>query len=269
MMTTSIRCVPSFIPITQAASWLNTLQDSVSKLFAKVKSAWTPSTPNDTQGISGRQIFNFQALRNQPEAKIEGAIWGGFFALSLYFAVDSLYDLRRAFHVEYAANEKFEKIGSAVKNAFVDLLTLGGSVAYLGRWADEAKVIFLGRYLLPLSYCCFGVSIVINAVEAGADLYNILDKREAIKQEISPAHQTMHRHWLRYASLKLVGNISMVAWGILSAAALAGAAISAQLITTLLVVGFTAAVVAYSYKQFLETLQKNQGIQANLAFSRA
>ncbi len=252
-MTLSIQSLSYSDCLINASSFFSNLQSRAGEVFLKIKETFIPQAQGD---LSTRQVFNFGALRDKPGEIVEGAFWAGFWGLSAYFAADSFYELYKVFTVEHAAQEKFEKIGSAVKTAFVDLLSLCSSTTYIARWADTAEVISLGQYLPLVKNLCFGLSLAINGIESGADVYNIWHEKEAILNETSPAEKEMHKKWLCHSLVKLIGNVSMVAWAALGIASLAGLAVSPILLTVLLSAGCVLGMVAHCYKKHIEMLSK-------------
>ncbi len=252
-MTASILTLSYPVSLIDPSSFFSNFQDKVAEVFWKIKENFVPQAQED---LADRQVINFGALHDKPGEIIEGAFWAGFWCLSAYFAADSFYELYRVFTVEHAAQEKFEKIGSAVKTAFVDLLSLCSSTTYIARWADTAEVISLGQYLPLVKNLCFGLSLAINGVESGADIYNIWQEKEAILNETAPAEKEMHKKWLCHSLVKLIGNVNMVAWAALGIASLAGLAVSPILLTTLLSVGCVLGMAAHCYKKYIEMLSK-------------
>ncbi|MBS0603760.1 MAG: hypothetical protein JSS60_01845 [Verrucomicrobia bacterium] len=262
-MTLSIQPMQATTFLETGAGLVETLQDKATEIFTRIKGSFPfQNQPNATP----RQLINFGALSERPHEIVEGSIWAGFWALSAWFVADSLSSLYTALTVEHPAAEKFTKIGSAVKTALIDLLSLGSSTAYMARWADGAQVISLGQYLPLVKNLCFGTSLVINGIESGAEIYNIWNEKEAILRETAPAEQEKHKQWLCHALIKLIGNVSMVAWAALGiATVVAGVAVSPILLSVLLGTGLVFGITALFYKHHLTELAKAQAAPSTTA----
>jgi hypothetical protein len=240
---------PPFLRASEPCFFLD-LQDKANAIFAKIKDALIPQAQNNPPL---RLTFNFRALFDRPGGGIgEGVFWGAFWAMGAYFAADSIYKLYNVCVVENATWHPFEKIGSAVKTAFVKLLSLGSSTAYLARWAHAVEVISLGQYLPLVKNLCYGCSIVAYTIEAAADVYTIFSEGSEILKETSVLEREKHQQWLSHAFLKLISDISIVAWAALGLGSLAGIAISPLLMGMLLVVGCVTGGVATFYKMHIE-----------------
>jgi hypothetical protein len=199
-----------------------------------------------------KKQFDLHPLRD-PFNLLEGAIWVGFLGLSLVFSGSSLKELYNELTVESASTEKNAKVRKAVKSAFVDLVSLGGSTIHTLRFASEAKVISLGKYAPVMKVLGFGASLVINLVEGGWDLYNIALENGAMSKARTLAQKEQHKQKLCISLLKLIGNVCMVAWSALGiAAAVAALAVSPALMTILLVAGCVCPITAFFYQQHIE-----------------
>ncbi len=167
---------------------------------------------------------SFQPLPIGVGSVPEGAVWGAFWVSSLYFFVDSASKLYKTWTVQNPAMRQIEKVGLAVKNAVVDLLSFLSSSAYVVLWAATSGLISVGRFLPWTQGICVLTSLLMHSVEGGADIYSIWSEKNP--------KQNLHYHGMR-----LMSNISLVAWAALGIIAFAGTAVSSTLMTTLLAVG--------------------------------
>ncbi len=195
-----------------------------------------------------KQTRNARSFLDHTWAVVEGGIWGAFWIASAYCVVESLCELCKVFTVEHPASERFKKIGLAVKKAFVDSVSLVSSSAFMASWGNTVGIISLGKYLPLIKNLCFGTSLVINTVETGADIYTIWSEKEAILAERLPAKREIHKQLLCHALMKLISNVSMVAWAALGLATLAGAIVTPVLTTALLISGCVVGFAAIFYK---------------------
>jgi hypothetical protein len=226
-MTLAIQAsLPLFLGVSGPSLFLD-LQDKAGALFARIKDALIPQTQSNSPL---RLTFNFRTLLDRPEKIGEGVLWGAFWAMGAYFVADSIYKLYNVCVVENGAQYQFKKIGFAVKTAFVKLLSLGSSTAYV----------------------CYGCSIVAYTIEAVADVHTIFSKRDAILKETSFLEREKHKQWLNHAFVKLISDVSIVAWAALGLATLAGIATSPLLMGALLVIGCATGGIATFYKIHIE-----------------
>lgn len=175
-------------------------------------------------------------------------MWGGWWGLSAYYASGSIYELFKACTVIHPLNEGMWKIGSAVKTAFIDLLSLGSSTFYLAKWANDAKVIALGSHLLLVKNLCFVTTVLVNGTEAATDAYHVWAEKEAIFSSHTPAEEERHKQLLCHSLMRLIGNTCIVAWALLGIAALAGIGSVAFLSTPMLTIGGVLGGAAFFYK---------------------
>ncbi len=242
----SIRTLTSISTLPAA---FDSLQQTTRKAFEQMKNSVSQSTQSFKKGIESIDLHPLSDSGNL----VEGGIWAGFWGLCALFSGISLYELYRELTIEHPASEKFAKIGKAVKTAFVDLISLGGATAYNIHWAHDVKMISLGQYAPLVKGLGYGSSLIINIVEGGWSIYNITIEKEAILKETSPEQQEKHKQRLCLSLMKLIGNISMVAWTALGIATLAtGLAISPILMSALLIVGCVLPVVAFFYQRHIE-----------------
>lgn len=210
-MTLAIQPTVSSLPSSgNFGAFAENIKEKACDVFAKVMHKITPSSQGE--GLK-QQITHFRSFLDRTEVVIEGGIWGAFWVGGVFFVAESLHKLYAVLTVEHAASEKFEKIGLAVKNAFVDIISLVNSSAHIVSWSDTVEIISLGKYLPFIKNLCFGTSLVINTVEAGADIYTIWSIKEAILAEKLPAKREIHKQFFCHALIKLISNVSMVAWG--------------------------------------------------------
>jgi hypothetical protein len=260
-MALSIQPVRVESPYQCIPAYLSSLPGKAIQVFAKVKETLLPRVKNDAPPKS---TFNLRVFLKQSSALIEGSFYGAFLGLSAYSAANSVSKLYRTWTAEHPAQERFKKIGCAAKTAFVDMVSVASWTAYLAHWADRAKVISLGRYLPIVKNLCFATSVVTNGVEVAAGIYNIWTEKEAIVQEKSPEKREKHKQWLCHALMKLIGNVSMVAWASLGIAILAGLAVSPILLSALFNVGFVVGGGAFLYKMQLDKSPKVAAAQVPL-----
>jgi hypothetical protein len=240
----SIRSLTVSIPTQPVA--LNSLQQTALKVFEQMKNSVSQSASDLKKSIDFRPLL-------EPGNLIEGGICAGFWGLCALFSGMSLKKLYHELTIEHPASEKFVKIGKAVKIAFVDLISLGGATAYNIYRAHEVKMISVGQYA-PLVKCLgYGSSLIINIVEGGWSIYNIAIEKEAILRETSPEQREKHRQRLCLSLIKLIGNISMIAWTTLGIAAIAiSLPVSPILMSAFLVIGCVFSVVAFFYQRHIE-----------------
>ena len=233
-------------PISKISDALSSLQQTTCKIFEQMKCSISLNITKFQQSIDFHPLL-------KPENVIEGGLWAGFWGLCVMFSSKSLYQLYRELTVEHPAAEKFVKIGKAVKTAFIDLLSLGGASAYNAHWAHEAKILSLGRYAPFVKGLGYGASLVINTIEGGWAIYNIHTEKEAILKEMSPILKEKHKQQLFFSLMKLLGNVSMVAWTALSIIPIVcGFAVSSILTSTLLFFGCICSCAAYFYQRHIE-----------------
>lgn len=219
------------------------VQTTTSSLFAQVKKA--------TVEMQGTALSSQSAWWTDPVEIVTGGIWSGLLVFSTYYAIDSLYELHTTLQIEHPAAARFEKIVFVVKKAFVDVISFCGTTAYTIYWAHQVKILSLGKYAPLLRGLELSTTVIVNGVEAGAEIYHIYIEKEAILAERSPVEEEKHKQRLCLALLKLVGRVSMLAWATLSVAAVAsGIALSPILLTSLLGVSgiFTASAYFYEMK---------------------
>ena len=164
--------------------------------------------------------INFHALF-EPGNVIEGFRWGSFWGLSALLSTTSLYDLYKVIVIENPVDDRFFKIGLAVKTAFSNLTSFFGSTAYNLRWAHDAKILSLGTYAPFVKSLSYGASVIVNLVEGGWSVYNIHREKEAILAESTEAQKEKHKQRLMLSLLKVIENTSMVAWAALGIAGIA------------------------------------------------
>jgi hypothetical protein len=207
----------------------------------------------NANGRAQKAASSLHPLLANPGEIIVGGMWSFCLVLYATISVDSLYKLYHACTVEHLPSEQFEKIGSAVKEAFVNLIGLAGTGAYTVYWAYEAKLISLGQYAPLFKGFGIGGSLIIGSIESGAAGYNIYKEKEAILAERSPAEREKHKQRLCLALMKLIGNVSMVAWAALGITTIAfGIAFSPILTTTILGIACLFSTAAYFYQWRLD-----------------
>jgi hypothetical protein len=233
-------------PISTISEALSSLQQTTCKIFEQMKSSIALSITKFQQSIDFHPLL-------KPENIVEGGLWAGFWGLCVIFSSKSLHQLYSELTIEHPAAEKFAKIGKAVKTAFIDLISLGGATAYNAHWAHEAKILSLGQYAPLVKGLGYGASLVINTIEGGWAIYNIHTEKEAILKETSPILKEKHKQQLFFSLMKLVGNVSMVAWTALSIIPIAwGFAVSSLLTSTFLFFGCTCSFAAFFYQRHIE-----------------
>lgn len=250
-MISTIQPHVSFIAFECPTSLFSEVKEKVSELYTKVKNVISPNEIERPISLTP----NFHALLSKPFEIGEGLLWGGFLALSAYLAVESCWDLYRI-TVENPASQSFFKIGMAVKNAFVNIVSTCSSAVYMVKWADLAEIISLGHYLPFVKNLCYGLSLVMNTVEIVADGCEIWNEKEAILHETSAPLIELHKKKLCHVLLKLASHVSMVAWGALGIAAVAGAAIMPIVSMVFLTIGCVAGVTALFYKMSIDDYEK-------------
>lgn len=222
-----------------------------------------------TQDVFCRIKDEFERVKNSLDFRplqetgnrIEGGIWAGFWGICAVFSGISLHELYNTLTAELPADEKFTKISTAVKTAFLDLVSLGGSTAYNLHWAHEAKILSLGQYA-PLFKCLgYGASLVYNTVEGGWSFYNLFLERDEILKATHPREKQMHEHRLYLALMKVIGNVSTVAWTTLGiATAATGFVVSSPVTTSLLIVGCVFSIGSFFYQKHIESVPDMQRI---------
>jgi hypothetical protein len=216
---------------------LTFLQSRVCKVFSQIQK----TIPQNVNPIL--ESWNF----------IEGGIWAGFWGLSSLFSGLSFYELYNVLTMEHPADKKFAKIGSAVKTALVDFISLGGATAYNVHWAHQVKILSLGLYAPLIKGLGCGASLIVNMVECGWSMYHVYTEKEGVLKCASAAEKERHRQRLCLSLIKVVGYISMIAWAALGIAIVAsGSAVSPILMTTLLMVSGLFTFTAYFYQRHIE-----------------
>lgn len=248
-MLNPINSICSLTTIPKLTPAHNSLQQTALKAVESLKNSGSQSNLSFWQATDS---IDLQPLRD-PGNIIEGGIWAGFWGLCAFFSGSSLCKLYQELTIEQPASEKFSKIGKAVKTAFIDLISLGGATAFNVHWAHEVKMISLGQYAPFVKSLGYGSSLIINIVEGGWSIYNILMEKEAILKETSPEQQEKHKQRLCLSLIKLIGNISMIAWSALGIGTLAtGLAVSPMLMSGLLIIGCVLPVAAFFYQRHIE-----------------
>lgn len=193
---------------------------------------------------------DLQPLIDAPWDGAEGAFWGGFCLFGAYNAAESLSKL---YEKVCDAAATTEKVGLAVKSVVVESLSLVSSASYLARWANMSKIVDLGALSPVVHYACYGASGLANFIEAGEQIYHIRNRVETIESGGSPEKVEKHRKWLCHGLIKLVGHVTMVAWGVLGVAGLAtGTALGSVVMPLLLGVGLVLGLTAAFYKYHLD-----------------
>lgn len=225
---------------------LTAMRQLTNSAFSQIKKPVSSAT------INLKSTFDFQVLL-QPLNLIEGGVWTGFWGVSVLFSGMSLYELYHSFIVEHPAAEKFAKIGLAVKAAFVDLVSLVGATAYNLNWAHNVKFFSLGSYALLIKGLGYGASLITNTIEGGWSAYNVYAEKEAILKETSPLEKEKHKQRLCLSLIKVIGNISMVAWTSLGMIAITTNFILNPIVMgTLLVTSCVFSFTAYFYQRQIE-----------------
>jgi hypothetical protein len=245
-MIGSINTNHSLAPTTTQSIELTSLQQTTHEIFSQIKES-VPQNISDLQ-----QTINFRPLL-EPGNAVTGGFWTALWGFSASFLGSSLSELYKTLTSEHPAAEKFARVGSAVKAAFVDLISLGGATAYIAHWAHEVKILSLGQYATLINRLCYGASLITNTVECGWSIYNIHTEKEAILKEASPIEKEKHKQRLCLSLIKVIANINMIAWAILKIATIAvGLATSPILLTVLLVIGGTFSVAACFYQTHIK-----------------
>jgi hypothetical protein len=244
-------------PISTRPIALVFLQQTTRKVFEQVEASVFQNIPKQLSRLFGYSIslqknIDFRPLYD-PGNFVEGGIWAGFWGLCALFSGISLYELYHALTIEHSASEKFAKIGKVVKTAFVDLVSLGGTTAYNIHWAHEVKILSLGQYAPLIKSFGLGASLIVNIIEGGSSTYNIYAEQEAISKETLPEQREKHKQRLYLSFMKLIGNISIIAWAMLGIAAIAGdLAVSSIVMSTLLMTGCIFPIAAFFYQRHIE-----------------
>jgi hypothetical protein len=248
-MLKPIHSLCSFAKLPTLTLANNSLQQTVRKTFEHLKNSFSQGTWSFKKGV---ESIDFRPLQN-PGNIAEGGMWAGFWGMCIAFSGMSLYQLYKELTIEHPASEKFTKIGKAVKTAFVDLISVGGATAYNIHWAHTVKMISLGQYAPLIKSLGYGSSLIINIVESGWSIYNIAIEKEAILKETSPEQQEKHKQRLFLSLMKLIGNISMIAWTTLGIVTItAGLVVSPILTSPLLLTGCVMSTVAFFYQRHIE-----------------
>lgn len=244
-----IESITSSCPLacfTKTSAGLTYLEQITCKAFYRAKDSVIQKFNDIERGV------DFHPL-SDPGNAIEGGVWTGFWGLCALFSAGSLYKLYSVLSVEHPEAEKFTKITSAVKTAFVDLISLGGATAYNIHWAHKVKIISLGQYAPLIKGLGYGASLVINTVEGSWSIYSIYKEKEAILNETESAEKEKHRQRLCLSLMKLISNVSMVAWAILGIAMVATSlTVSPILMPAFLVVGSVFSFASFFYQRHIE-----------------
>lgn len=228
-----------------SSSFFSELQEKTSQVFFKLGEVLFPDVE---QPIAARAIVDLGAIARDPGQLIEGGIWGLWWAAGVHFLKGSVEKLYSVITAEDSGNEKFEKICLAAKAVFVDAMSLASSTLYVARWADGASIISLGRYLPLVKHLCYGTSFAIHTTEL------IFEGRQfcaEVKSLLWEQHSFLFQQRFQrviYLSMKLISNISMVAWAALGIASLVGFAMNSVLMPSLLAVGCVAGLSAIGYR---------------------
>jgi hypothetical protein len=219
-------------------------QNAVSKIFARAVDA----NPNAIEmNIASHPLWK------DPIQIFMGGMWSFCCAFYALLSVQSLADLYDAIRVENSSSKKWEKIGLAIKKVFSDGVGLGGSVAYVIHWAHEVKWIALGSKALIVQGLGMGSSVISSAIESGTAIYQIHTEKNAILSARNPEEQEKHKQYLCLSLMKLISNVSMVAWTVFGIATLAaGVAFSPFLTGTLFGVSTVFSTCAFFYEWKLE-----------------
>ncbi len=238
-----------FNAISMIPATFDSLQQITHKAFEQVKDSAFQSALSFKKGI---ESINLHPL-SDPGNLVEGGVWASFWGLCALFSGTSLYGLYQELTIEHPVSEKFAKIGKAVKTAFIDLVSLGGATAYNVHWAHDVKIISLGQYAPLMKGLGYGSSLIINIIEGGWSIYNILSEKEAILNETSPEQQEKHKQRLCLSLMKLIGNVSMIAWAALNIATIAASvAVSSMLMSALLIAACVFHISVFFYQRHIE-----------------
>jgi hypothetical protein len=245
-MIDTIRSMRSLVSPSPILSDLTALQQTTQEVFTQIKEVLSQNVNNLQQTVDSSPL-------REPWIFLEGGFWAGFWGLSALFSGMSLYKLYENLTLEHPAAEKFSKIGLAVKTAFVDLISLGGTTAYNIRWAHDVKILPLGQYAPLVKGLSYGSSLIVNILEFGWSMYNIHTEKEAILKEASPVEKEKQKQRLCLALIKVVGNISMIVWSTLGIGTIAaGLTLGPMLLSVFLAAGFAFSLVAYFYQRHIE-----------------
>ncbi len=214
---------------------------------------WQGTITNLFKTLNTQARSALHPLISNPGEILVGGMWSFFLAIGVASSIDSLRDLYENLTAESTASERFEKIGIAVKRAFVDVIGLAGTCAYTGHWAHEAQLISLPAYAPILRGLGLGSSLIINTIECGSSIYHIHREKEAILTESSAMEREKHKQRLCLYLMKLIGATTMVAWTALGIAALSwGLAMSPILMSALLGASCISSFAAFFYEWKLE-----------------
>ncbi len=143
---------------------------------------------------------------------LSGGFWSFFLALYSICTVIDSHKLYTNCKVTPLPSDRLEKIGSVVKNIFVDLIGLGGTVAYTVHWAHEARFLSLGKHVTLLQSLGLGSTLITSVIDTGTSFYHIHKEKAAIANGHTPAERKEHKQRLCLNLMKLIGSVTMVAW---------------------------------------------------------
>jgi hypothetical protein len=190
----------------------------------------------------------FYRLLTDPVQLVLGGMWGTFIAIGAYSLVQKIQELKVEIAHDRSVVENYEKINQLAKKILVDLLGFVGSCSYTIHWAHQAQLLSLGQYAPIFRGLGLGSSLIINGVDSGAAIYQIYLEKEAIQAEPNAIEQEKHKQQLCLALMRLISNVSMVAWTALSAATIiTGICLSPILMTAIIGISGIFSVAAYFY----------------------
>lgn len=184
-------------------------------------------------------------LASSPVEMGVGLMWGCFWMLEVICATANIFDLWAVLKEEGERS----KIGEVARKSIVGLISFSGTTANTLLWAHEAKVIVMTGLTHVLKYIGYGASLITSGVETillASDLY---EDRKTILNDTDSTVRNKARDHLFYSFVKLIGSVTMVAFGALGVGGvLAGVAVSSTLTMSLLAVSSFFAILAYVYK---------------------
>lgn len=209
-------------------------------LFAKFKEM------NTNALTSTRHLYELMA---DPIEVLLGGLWSICLAVDTYNVVRSFRNLYTAVRIERLPAESFERINLAIKNAFFHIISFVGTCAYTAHWADKVRIITLGAHA-PFAYGLgVGGTLIINTIESGRAFYRLNKEKEASEAEMSLTEREKHKQHFYLSFMKLIGNVCMVAWSVLSIPALVfSISFSPVLMLGLLCMSTSFSVLAYMWE---------------------
>lgn len=242
----------SLPPIIPAGIHLPLQQNQASSDAAKIATAVIKRENQASSVATGK--WSFRHLTKAPFDLAAGSFWSCFWLIDAISVIADISTLRGRLKQEGPSDETV-KIGTVIKNTFVNMVSWVSSSANLIFWAHEAKVFVLARG--AVAFCCigYGANAIVNAIESVELVKNIAEDKKKIETEPSPLVREEVKQHFCYSLMKLIGSVSMVSFGVFGVVGAAfGVIIPSAIALPIACFGGIFSIGAFFYRRHLENI---------------